>query len=242
VTIDQDSWPEFVYRFVEHYKWEPQHLGPSTADFYRKIRSQEVPLNFLFNILLYALPPRTSRSLLAITGAIPAVGPLLRVINSNDTSFTQADVQLESEHERIFVELKIRARTGIEQAQKYAMLHTALAADDLTRMDPFLLYVTEREFVRHWSPATDAPADGFALASRLENGELSEKLSKNREVRKLESRYRSLCGRLRIGFTTWQKLGDRLARPVTDASGIAQGLIDGFLSDLNHRKLWKPAA
>lgn len=242
MTIDRDSWPEFAYRFVEHYKWEPQHLGPSTADFYRKIRSQEVPLNFLFNILLYALPPKTSRSLLAITGAIPADGPVIRVINAKDTSFTQADVQLESEHERIFIELKIRARTGIEQAQKYAMLHTALAAHDLMRMKPYLLYVTEREFVRHWSPATDAPADGFALAHRLENGKLSEKLSRNREVRKLEPSYRSLCGKLKIGFTTWQNVGDHLARPVADASGIAQGFIDGFLSDLNHRKLWKPVA
>ena len=39
MTIDRDIWPELVYRFVEHYKWEPQHLGPDTASLYRKVRS-----------------------------------------------------------------------------------------------------------------------------------------------------------------------------------------------------------
>ena len=239
MTIDRDIWPELVYRFVEHYKWEPQHLGPDTASLYRKVRSQEVPLNFLFNILLHALPPRTSRSMLAITGAIQRRGPLLRVRNSKDTSFTQADVQLESENERIFIELKVRARTNLEQAQKYALLHTRLAADDLTHKKPSLLYITERDFRRHWSPAKEAPSDGRALARSLEHAKLSEKLARNREVRTLEPSYRVLCGELRVGFTTWQDVGDHLAGRTADAPDIARGFVGGFLSDLSRRQLWK---
>ena len=227
MTINRDSWPEFVYRFVEHYRWEPQHLGPDTTAFYRKVRSQEVPLNFLANILLHALPPRMSRSMLAITGAISPRGPLLRVRNSKDTSFTQADVQLESENERIFVELKVRAKTNLEQAQKYALLHTRLAADDPTRKKPSLLYVTERKFVSHWSPAKEAPTNGHALARWLHNAELSEKLARNREVRTLEPSYRALCAELCVGFTTWQDIGDHLARRSGGASDIAKAFIDG---------------
>src|SRR5262249_16710744 len=47
---DRRAWPELVYRLVEHYKWEPQWLykGEPAHEFYKGIRQQEVPLNFLF--------------------------------------------------------------------------------------------------------------------------------------------------------------------------------------------------
>ncbi len=240
MAINRNSWPEFVYRFVEHYKWEPQHLGPSTADFYKKIRSQEVPLNFLFNILLYALPPEASRALLSTSSVVPTDGPVLHVFNAHDTTFTQADVQLESECERIFVELKVRARTGIEQAQKYAMLHAALKNDDTVPKKPYLIYITERDFSRHWSPAKTTPTSGNALARQLEVEELSEKLSRNREAQRLEKAYRSLCAKLEIGFANWQEIGDQLSGSILGTQGVTQSFVDGFLADLNHRKLWEP--
>ena len=57
-------WPEFVYRLIEHYKWEPQHLRGTVAEFDTRMRRQEVPLNFLFNILLRWLSSDAIKGLL----------------------------------------------------------------------------------------------------------------------------------------------------------------------------------
>lgn len=210
MPIDRNSWPEFVYRYVEHYRWEPQHLGPDTSAFYRKIRSQEVPLNFLFNILLYTLPSPAIRSLLLLTGAVAPSGPSLDVQNAMDASFTQADVQLDSAEERVFVELKVRAKTGIEQAQKYALLHAKLSSGDPNPKTPSLLYITAKPFASHWSPPREAPESGEDLVMALANSPLSEKLARNLEARSLDSTYRHLVSRLQVGFATWQQLGDHL--------------------------------
>ena len=67
---DRHIWPEQLYRYVEHYFWEPQHLlktekarrraesrGEGKKEtFYRLIRSQEVPLNFTLNLVLRIVP------------------------------------------------------------------------------------------------------------------------------------------------------------------------------------------
>ncbi|RMD82346.1 MAG: hypothetical protein D6815_09485 [Candidatus Dadabacteria bacterium] len=239
MTIDRDIWPEFVYRYVEHYRWEPQHLGPDTAAFYRKIRSQEVPLNFLFNILLYALPSPTIRSLFSRTGAVAAEGASLTVRNSPDQSFTQPDVQLESSEDRIFVELKVKAKTRTEQAQKYALLHAKLALDDPRPKRPSLIYITQHAIARHWSPKREAPLNGGALIAVLAEAPLSEKLARNRQVRSLEKHYRMLCPKLRVGFLTWQQLGDELNKHSGRDGGVSHAFIRGFLADLARRGLWE---
>src|SRR5690242_1453284 len=53
-AVERAVWPELLYRLIEHYKWEPAHLakGESVAVFYDRIRRQEVPLNFLLNLVL----------------------------------------------------------------------------------------------------------------------------------------------------------------------------------------------
>jgi len=70
VSNRRDGWPEHTYRYVTHYFWEPQHLlrtessigavkatGERKEDIvYRKLRTQEVPLNYLVNILLRIVP------------------------------------------------------------------------------------------------------------------------------------------------------------------------------------------
>lgn len=146
----RDIWPEFVYRYVEHYRWEPQHLGSTVDDFYAKIRRQEVPLNFLFNMLLYALPASYRRQLLGLAGVLNEAGPPLVVRNSRDRSFVQADMELDSELERVFVELKVTAKTGLDQVQKYLMLHALMAAEDGVSRQPSLIFVTKNTFPQHW--------------------------------------------------------------------------------------------
>ena len=176
----RDTWPELVYRFVEYYRWEPDKLGPTTSAFYRKIRSQEVPLNFLFNLLLYSMPVDLRRSAVAIDGCLPGGGPVLKVLNPWHTEFCQPDVHLESEAERVFLELKVNARTNLEQSQKYGLLHASLSRQDATPKRPVLIYVTRRDFSKHWTPQKEAPAMALELGNKLTTAELSTRLAANR--------------------------------------------------------------
>jgi hypothetical protein len=71
--IDRNTWCEQLYRYVEHYRWEPQHVMSKgehheevTAGFYKKIRSQEVPLNFLTNLYLRVAPSSVRWSVLRL--------------------------------------------------------------------------------------------------------------------------------------------------------------------------------
>ena len=235
---DPDVWPELVYRFVEHYRWEPQHLGPDTSAFHRKIRSQEVPLNFLFNLLLHALPEELRSSVVSPGATLPGGGPL-RVLVPHPVSFTQPDVHLESAGSRVFVELKVHARTDLEQAQKYGLLLAKLAERDQEPKHPMLVYITGRELRRHWSPPRSAPGNESELVERLLAAPLSKKLLHNRAARALEAPYRTVLRSLTVRFATWQQVGERLGEVVSHTPVVAQGFIDGFLQDLSRRGLWK---
>ena len=86
--IDRNAWPEHIYRYVEHYFWEPQHLIKTRSArlaakargekyvtaFYRVIRSQEVPLNLLLNIFLRVVPARVRTDVMRVF--MPADGQL----------------------------------------------------------------------------------------------------------------------------------------------------------------------
>lgn len=238
MRVEIDSWPEFVYRFVEHYFWEPQHLGPGVESFYAKIRRQEVPLNFLFNMLLYALPQSYRRALLAPSGIGKPSGPSLVVRNSRNRSFIQADVELDSESERIFVELKIRAKTGLDQLQKYVMLHALLAATDDSPRTPILIFVTKHPFARHWKSSEPNISSQGDVAPLLLKSDLSKKLRTNAELKTVAGSYEATCQKLSLGFLTWQDIGDQLTGFLRVDDELSDSLVEGFLSDLRRRGLW----
>ncbi|MGV8041962.1 MAG: hypothetical protein AB2L07_18515 [Thermoanaerobaculaceae bacterium] len=146
MTRGVDLWPELIYRFVEHYRWEPQHLGPTTAAFYRKVRSQEVPLNLLFNLLLLMMPADAVRQLLRSALALSVDGPDLRVVTPRDKAFAQPDLHLESASERVLIEVKVDARLDLEQVQKYLLLHA--------KMDAQAAGASRQAFSTSWPGAT----------------------------------------------------------------------------------------
>ncbi len=137
-----DGWPELTYRYVEHYFWEPQHLGlgsrrddAATAGgkrrleaVHRKLRSQEVPLNYLMNVLLRLAPSAVRRNLLGVFGVDPSCAELgsMTLRTPRDSATIQPDVHLESSTARAFIELKVNAPLTLRQVQKYVHHHRAL--------------------------------------------------------------------------------------------------------------------
>src|SRR5689334_20125699 len=94
---DPCAWPELAYWFAEFFRLEPQHVRKTGPQFKKFIRSQEVPLNFLFLLLLRWLPPEAIRTLLQPFGLDDDVQlGRLQFLPPQDVGFTQPDVRIES--------------------------------------------------------------------------------------------------------------------------------------------------
>ena len=140
VDVRQGTWPELMYRFIEHYKWEPQHLEGTVEEFDARIRRQEVPLNFMLNMLL-----RCS-SAVTIASMLEAFQPYYQHAVANlelkfpwEAKSVQPDVRLESNNVRIFIEVKVDAAIKIDQVRKYLLLHRKMD-ERFGKKEPYVFF------------------------------------------------------------------------------------------------------
>ncbi len=225
--MNDNGFAELLYRFIAHYKWEPQHLAGSVKEFEDRIRLQEVPLNFLLNAFLRFSSSATIESILTKCGFSSARfgSSTLELKFPSETKFTQPDVLIESDEARIFIEVKVDSKVKLEQIQKYALLHATM---NIQR--------------RRWSPSKDrslsADVHSF-LHDRLAEThgfEFLKRLPDEAILKEYEEVERSIT----FGAYTWNSFGDHLK---VLSAGLVKSpdreievrVIDDFLSDLRRR-------
>ena len=261
------KWPEQLYRYVEHYFWEPQQLiktesavnaaqrlGEKKIEaFYRKIRSQEVPLNFMLNLVLRIVPSSVRVEFLKQFhedhGPSLISGP--KLLNGEDQEFTQPDMLLQTKSQRFFVELKVKGgSTKIDQIEKYALHHAYLDRLKSPRK-PYLYFLTSGPIDHGWKPKRECSLlvrDGLQAFAR-------QKLKHNKPSLKeriktfgpaSEESYDIVVESLQFGHATWQTIGDCLcnerdnrAEHGGEIAEVMNALIGDFLIDLEARGLWK---
>lgn len=251
IGTDRDTWPELAYRFVEHYKWEPQWLYPGkpASVFYRSITRQEVPLNFLLNLLLQALPDSWMRQMLgAFTGTSPIqISEPLSPRFPHEIELTQPDALIESASHRVFIECKVDARLDRTQLEKYLALSAHIDQTE-TPKRPWLLLLTRRAWLQHWAPPADRKTFGSDplrhLQASLTDCDTLPACMASRAMRPLVDRYHDARRAVRLGHATWQELGDALAAAVVEApehdyARASARMVAGFLTDLDRRGLWR---
>ena len=127
------EWTDECANLLEHFVWEPQHLGQrkdlppelrrSPAEVVRRVMAQEVPLNHQLNLFFRIAPPRLAErwfgSLLSKTST---AAPVLVYSRDYDTPVCQPDMYFRAGGARLFVELKVNAVTGPDQLYRYAAL------------------------------------------------------------------------------------------------------------------------
>ena len=265
---DRNIWPEQLYRYVQHYFWEPQHLlktpkaawragqkGETTEEaFYRLIRRQEVPLNFTLNLVLRVAPVLVRTAFLQEFGRendhLSFESPQL--LFADDQAFTQPDVLLRTESQRIFVELKVKGGGGsTDQVEKYAWLHAYLDQVE-SPLEPYLYFLTSGPIERAWKPKKDrAPIlqDGLQsfLTDELERRRFSSAPRFKEKWPLPEEAYFAVVNSMRVGHATWQVIGDCLQRERGkrlkhggEIAEVMRALLGDFLVDLRARHLWKP--
>lgn len=237
---DPCEWPQLLYRFAEFFRWEPQHNGEKVEEFRQTIRRLEVPLNYFFMVFLRLSPPGTIRQLLAAFGLGDEVElgeVFLRAPVS--TKYTQPDVRLESKTARIYIEIKVRGKVRIQQVQKYLLLNAEMDTRYGCKQ-PYLLFLTPKDFSKHWENSEVAIDDVHRTISRrvIESrlGSLEKIASEMRE------QYDNAVHAVRYGATTWRSVGLVLQR-VRDQQGqaaesyAATAVLTDFIAELQRRGL-----
>jgi hypothetical protein len=245
--VERLVWPELIYRLVEHYKWEPQWLykGEPAEKFYQGIRQQEVPLNFLFHLLLRLSQPETIGRILA------------EFVPENDSTgfedaqlkfppmldYVQPDIWMETPAKRIFIEVKVGAKIELEQVQRYLLLHAEM---NIQRpKDSYLFFLTGDEFGKCWSPRESVGEDvPTFLRQKILAGTIPAKLGKKiKSGRILDEEYNAVKDRVQYGAASWNSVANCLSSIMSECrSGNHETdirIYDDFLSDLKRRKLWK---
>ncbi|MFZ2157047.1 MAG: hypothetical protein WAV72_13130 [Bradyrhizobium sp.] len=240
--VDDNSFSDLLYRFIAHYKWEPQHLLGSMKEFEGRARLQEVPLNFLLNAFLRFSSSATIASLLTECGFSDSelAARTLELKFPSETKFTQPDVLIESDKVRVFIEVKVDSKVKLEQVQKYALLHATMNIQKKKR--PYLMFLTKYPFPEWWSPSKDRSSSADVrsfLGERLADAQGFDFLKRVPEEAIIKE-YEEVRRSIKFGAHTWNSFGNHLKVLSADLvknpdREVEVRVIDDFLSELRKR-------
>ncbi|MBW4540663.1 MAG: hypothetical protein KME43_16165 [Myxacorys chilensis ATA2-1-KO14] len=249
------TWNTEYYDIMSFFYWEPQHLGKkgypeskyqSVKEVMDHLKAMEVSLNHQFNLFFRLLPESLYLHFFrsVISGLVEENYHYqsceeVEGLGLNDA--TQPDMLFVGSKSIIGVELKIRAKTTVEQVLKYAMLfyfeqrHSGLAKEcNLIFFAPG----TFGELFREPVVSIEALKSSFSvdmLPNTTRKGGINLMAHKETIV--------ELARSMRIGFVSYSevytrlndlKLGIDKLSPYSDAP---LKLIDGMLNELEMRGL-----
>jgi hypothetical protein len=272
MASDNHTWPNQLYRIADFLYWEPQHINrqkrqSSDMQAYqtamRKLRTLEVPLNRLFDIMIHLSPQRIKQRILA--GFLPATevdfGQQIEYISIYDrlpeeeTYFIQPDTVLASEQAHICIELKINAPLSLNQIYKYLALLGLWQTKIKTSTTPYLFLLTQKKLAAQWDYGerdiifTEAD-DLTSLQHFLRTADLPQKFNWTAASINPPEMIEEVRENVSLGWASWQIVGDILdtERRSLDQDGVSEGaeilqnLLGDFLAELTHRGLWKATA
>jgi hypothetical protein len=257
----EESWVGPYYETLDFFYWEPQHLGrkkhvgmPSVP--LAKVRDCvgriEVTLNLLLKQFL-SLAPRQLRNQLfeKALGHAP-VGDFVMAGRDVGSGWkckvgehVQPDFFFIGESSSIALEMKIGAKTSLDQVMKYGLLALGLEQAQEKEMKHSLIYLGGRKFFDLWKSDErfDTPE---ALRNTLANVAFREKSTKflNGKLlfEGLRERFAEIISSLQIGFLNYNDFAEILGKEtqsldVSVDSRVYQNLIRGMMAELKRRGL-----
>lgn len=154
------TWNQEYYDALNFYYWEPQHLGKiknpksrynNVEDVLAHLRKMEVSLNHQFNLFFQLLPNEVLNQFFGFVINNLEFDQFnyqslkdIDKMNLNDA--TQPDMFFKGNKNLLGVELKLGAKTSMDQVMKYALLFHFSQKDDDTPKKNHLVYVGPGEF------------------------------------------------------------------------------------------------
>lgn len=262
-----NTWTDQLYQFAEFLYWEPQHInrqkrvGSDMAAFDKameQLRTLEVPLNRLFNILMRLAPQRIKQRILGCFDVTADFGTQIEPVYiynrhiDEKIYFVQPDITVESETAIVCIELKLGARLTLNQMYKYISLLGLWQTTLNTPKTPYLLLLTQKNLRAQWdSKERDKIFSNenhlAALEHYLKSSEPPKTFDWTSTFRNHYERINATLKDVRLGWATWQTLGDTLSlerqslsqTDPTESEQMLDVLLGDFLAELEQRRVWK---
>lgn len=251
------NWLDSYYEALEFFYWEPQHIGRkkntdsefnTLAKVVKHLRQMEVTLNHNINQFLL-LAPATFR--VRLFNEFFGSGFELDFEMHGrgiDTDFTlgnavQPDFLFISDAEVISIEMKVGAKSSIDQVLKYALLGLAAELRADSKKAHYLGFLGVGDFSNQWKETFASPIE---LRQALNGANLRTFLQKQPlRFREHQERFDIIVEQLRLGFVNYARFAEILQTdvpPLTDqtpGAHVYRNLVSGLLAEFSRRRLTK---
>lgn len=249
------DWTSEYYEILEFYYWEPQHLGRSRSSRARyenpeqalaHVQNMEVSLNHMFNIFFRLAPDEVIHELMTESLGCEDLEPK-RLLTRRDISefcqLVQPDLTFQSVDTNFSIEMKLKAKSSLEQVWKYALLHYLADTHDGNTRSSYLLYLGKSRFRGLWRQPISDIEDLVQAALTEDIRELRAKVKEAENVAVDWNLVRQVLEQTRIGYWTYVDLAAFLNNTLgsdRSTSGPAQSfmkLTTGLADELGRRRL-----
>jgi hypothetical protein len=249
------TWTQCYYDSLEFFYWEPQHLGKKKHDkatsktvgeVRENLRKKEVTLNHNLSQFFVLAPPSVRCQLFHFAFSRPFKNEYTLHGRGIEEGYdlacsTQPDLFFTSPAEVISVEMKIEAKSTVDQVLKYALLGLADEIASGRQKSHYLTYLAPGQFPTLWKQGFQ---DVGQLKRALRDANLSEFLRKHpRRFHDQATQFRRIIDEMTLGSTTYSELARLLQNLMPQESDSSDGafvyrkLIEGLVGELQLRKL-----
>lgn len=252
------EWTSEYYDVMEFYYWEPQHLGKiknkkssynNQKQVLEHIQNMEVSLNHLFNVFFRLAPASFTNEIIHEFFNVNIEEGLMqqgRYAVSEYSSLVQPDLLFSSKETNFSIEMKIGAKSSLEQVYKYSLLHWLEQNHNNKKEETkksLLLYIGKSDFKSLWKEhfSTVEELKEAVIVSDIEK--LKIKASKNEEVEINWEEVADLVKKTTIAYCTYYDLASLLQHKISklskrnDESETVLKLYTGLYLELKRRGL-----
>ena len=245
-----DKWTSEYYDVMEFYYWEPQHLGKIKNPKSRynnqfksleHIQNMEVSLNHMFNVFFRLAPSSFANSLVNAT-CNTAIEDKLSMLGRYDVRefslVVQPDLLFISKSTSFSIEMKIGAKSSLEQVYKYALLHWLEQQYSGVERQSILLYIGKGEFQDLWVEKFTNPQEVISAAISSDISKLKLRANKVESIDINWSEVKTILSNTTIGYCNYTGFNDLLSKNSdSNSSETEVKLFDGLSSELQRREL-----
>lgn len=247
----ENTWNHEYYEILEFFFWEPQHLGKkknpdnkydSPQKVFDHLKKMEVTLNHLFNMFFTLLPDEERNELFSDLFKTKIQDEF--IFNSNKTrayidsigSVTQPDLLFSGKENFACIEMKIEAKSSLEQLMKYLLLSILADEHGETKRKTHLLFMAKYElpdlFIENVSTMEEARSAliQMTLPNKSKNG--------NIDLTQYHNQILDTAKRANLCFYTYKDFYNLLQeKMLKDNHPVIIKLMEGICNELEIRNM-----
>jgi hypothetical protein len=240
------EWTSEYYDVMEFYYWEPQHLGKiknpksqysNQLKSLEHIQNMEVSLNHMFNVFFRLAPSHFTNTLLN-KFCNTSIGDQFFMQGRYDirrfSQLVQPDLLFTSDSANFSIEMKIGAKSSLEQVYKYALLHWLEQEYSGIKKKSILLYIGKNDFQSLWVDKFKNPIDVINSAIELDISNLKNKGLKVENIDIDWDEVKNILSNTIIGHCNYSEFSQLLSNN-KDNNEVTGKLFNGLISELDRR-------